>query len=332
VQKLINKQVLFGERNRGWGFRIILSILLVFILGLIYLPDQARAEASYAKEFKMRCIHCHVDNDYPGGSFYEAENSYKWIFFYVATGIAGIFFLTGLVSWFLIWRKGKKSHVVEEYQPRTIRRFLMGILQLDLFRISKLRWVNYLLLSGSFLTLILLLILTYGLALGLGTRTFTLPAPAGRLIDLGLDLLGLAILSGTILGFLRRLPPLANQYVSAAVEDLTSLAFIFVLVLTGFILESFRIAALPSHPDQLYSFVGAGLAWVLRHAPLPWAVWHFYFWNIHMLLALVFIAYIPWSGFFHILTCPVTQTTSRKKEERIRLEAYGKGRTEPGKG
>ena len=308
----------------------ILAAILCAVFFLLAFAGQARAEASYAKEFKMRCIHCHVDNEYPGGSFYEAEHSYKWIFFYVATGIAGIFFLAGLISWFLIWRKGKKSHVVEEYRPRPIRRFFTGILQLDLSRISKLRWVNYLLLSGSFLTLILLLLLTYSLALGLGTRTFTLPAPAGRLIDLGLDLLGLAILGGTVLGFLRRLPPLANQYVSAAVEDMTSLAFIFVLVLTGFILESFRIAALPSRPDQLFSFVGAGLAWVLRHAPLPWAVWHFYFWNIHMLLALAFIAYIPRSGFFHILTCPVTQTTSRKKEERIRLEAYGKGRVGSG--
>jgi nitrate reductase gamma subunit len=308
----------------------MLAAILCAVFLLLAFAGQARAETSYAKEFKMRCIHCHVDNGYPGGSFFESENSYKWIFFYVATGIAGIFFLTGLVSWFLIWRKGKKSHVTEEYQPRTVRRFFLGILQLDLARISKLRWVNYLLLSGSFLTMILLLILAYSLALGLGTRTFTLPAPAGRLIDLGLDLLGLAILSGTVLGFLRRLPPLANQYVSAAVEDLTSLAFIFVLVVTGFILESFRIAALPSHPDQYYSFVGFGLAWILRHAPLPWAVWHFYFWNIHMLLALAFIAYIPRSGFFHILTCPVTQTTSRKKEERIRLEAYGKGRVGSG--
>lgn len=309
-------------------------LILVLFLGLLLLvfSGEARAQASYAKDFKMRCIHCHVDNEYPGGSFFEAENSYKWIFFYVVTGIAGIFFLTGLVSWFLIWRRGKKSHLPEEYRPRTIRRFFQGVLQLDLSRISKLRWANYLLLSGSFLLLILAMLLTYSLALGLGTRTFTLPAPAGRIMDLGLDLLGLLILSGTILGFLRRLPPLANQYISAAVEDLTSLVFIFFLVLTGFILESFRIAALPSRPDQFYSFVGAGLAWVLRHAPLPWAVWHFYFWNIHMLLALAFIAYIPWSGFFHILTCPVTQTTSRKKEERIRLEAYGKGRTEPGKG
>jgi nitrate reductase gamma subunit len=163
-------------------------------------------------------------------------------------------------------------------------------------------------------------------------HAFNLPAPIGRMTDLGLDLLGLLVLGGTILGFLRRLPPLKNQYASAAVEDLTSLGFIFILALTGFILESFRIAALPSRPDQFYSFVGAGLAWILRHAHLPWAVWHFYFWNIHMLLALAFIAYIPRSGFFHILTCPVTQTTSRKKEERIRLEAYGKGRTEPGKG
>ncbi|MDD5223569.1 MAG: hypothetical protein PHE84_06240 [bacterium] len=308
----------------------ILAAILCAVFLLLAFAGQARAEASYAKEFKMRCIHCHVDNEYPGGSFYEAENSYKWVFFYVAAGISAIFFLAGLASWLLIWRKGKKSHVVEEYRSRPIRRFVTGILQLDLSRISKLRWVNYLLLSGSFLTMILLLLLTYGLALGLGTRTFTLPAPAGRLIDLGLDLLGLAILGGTVLGFLRRLPPLANKYVSAAVEDMTSLAFILVLVLTGFLLESFRIAALPSQPAQFYSFVGAGLAWILRHAPLPWAVWHFYFWNIHMLLALAFIAYIPRSGFFHILTCPVTQTTSRKKEERIRLEAYGKGRVGSG--
>lgn len=302
---------------------LAIGLGFLFVPGIV--PD-GNANVDYAKEHKLRCIHCHVDNEYPGGSFYEPEARHKWMLLWMSAGIAGAFFFLGIGSKLSVWRRTKKSVPPEEYRPRPVRRFLAGVLQLDLLRISRVRWLNYLLLSFSFLLLIGVVLASYVLALGLDTRTFTIPPPIGRAMDVSFDLLGLLILMGVIMGLLRRVPPFKNPYLSGAVTDLTGLGLILLLVLTGFLLEAFRIASLPSRPEHFYSFVGATLAVGLRKVPLHWTVYHFYLWNMHALIALVFVAYIPWSGFFHILTCPITQATSRKKEERKRLGGYGRGK------
>ena len=284
------------------------------------------AHVDYAKEYKLRCIHCHVDNEYPGGSFFEPEDRYKWILLWTVAGVAGAIFIFGLVVKLTVWRRAKRSVPPDEYRPSPVRRFLTGILQFDLFRISRVRWLNYLFLSFSFILLLVAALGSYGLALGLDARTFTLPDPFGQVWDVAFDLFGLLILLGGMMGLLRRVPPFRNPYLSGTVTDLTGLGLILLLVLTGFLLEAFRIASFPERPEHFYSFVGASLALGLRKVSMPWTVYHFYLWNLHALIALAFIAYIPWSGFFHVLTCPVTQTTSRKREERKRLGGYGRGR------
>jgi len=296
---------------------------LFLVLGL---PPDGYGHVDYAKEYKLRCVHCHVDNEYPGGSFYEPEERYKWTLLWTAAGVAGAFFLFGLFFKLAVWREAKPSVPPNEYRPSPVRRFLAGILQFDLFRISRVRWLNYLLLSFCFLLLLVAALGSYGLALGLDARTFTLPGPVGRAADVSFDLLGFLILLGGMMGFLRRVPPFRNPYLSGTVTDLAGLGLILLLVITGFLLEAFRIASFPERPEHFYSFVGATLALGLREVSLPWTVYHFYLWNLHALIALAFIAYIPWSGFFHVMTCPITQTTSRKKEERKRLGGYGRGK------
>jgi len=274
----------------------------------------AHATADYVKEFKKEtrtlCVHCHVDHAYPGKSFYEAEHRYKWVFMWSTFGVTLLIFFYGMTAKWLIWRRGKREKGMEK---TNLLRFLFtdALLQRGMLRLNVLRWVNYMTLSMGFSALLVLMLLVYVCAISLDVRTFGIPSSWGRILDFLMDFLGLSILVGVVLSALRRyvlkLPQLRNE-----IRDNVALLFIFLIVATGFLLEAFRIAVLPFSFKHSPSFVGFTLALLFRELPLNWTTFHFYTWNLHFLLAFAFIAYIPYSKFVHIVTCPVTATVSRR--------------------
>lgn len=85
-------------------------------------------------------------------------------------------------------------------------------------------------------------------------------------------------------------------------DDLFVLASFTVLVLTGFTIESLRIAA--THPDwAVYSPVGS----LVSNLWLPLgtggiSVLHLGVWSFHAALTLFWIAYLPYTKFFHIFS------------------------------
>ena len=295
-------------------FRNAARVLFTAMLILTPFGLSAHATADYVKEFKKEtrtlCVHCHVDHAYPGKSFYEAEHRYKWVFMWSTFGVTLLIFFYGMTAKWLIWRRGKREKGMEK---TNLLRFLFtdALLQRGMLRLNVLRWVNYMTLSMGFSALLVLMLLVYVCAISLDVRTFGIPSSWGRILDFLMDFLGLSILVGVVLSALRRyvlkLPQLRNE-----IRDNVALLFIFLIVATGFLLEAFRIAVLPFSFKHSPSFVGFTLALLFRELPLNWTTFHFYTWNLHFLLAFAFIAYIPYSKFVHIVTCPVTATVSRR--------------------
>ena len=84
-------------------------------------------------------------------------------------------------------------------------------------------------------------------------------------------------------------------------EDAIALLFVFIILLTGFILQGLRIAADPG-PWDSFAFVGQWVAVALQamftHEQLLSI--HNFSWWLHFLLAMAFIAYLPYSKLFHI--------------------------------
>lgn len=272
------------------------------------------ATVEYMKEFKKEpqklCTHCHVDHAYPGKSFYEAEYRYKWIFMWSTFGVTMLIFFYGMAAKSWIWRRGRRENGTEK--TNLLRFFLAdALLQRGMLRLNVLRWANYMTLSMGFSALLVLMLLVYACAISLDVRTFGIPSPGGRILDFLMDLLGLSILAGVVLSAWRRYV-LKHPQLKTEVRDNVALLFIFLIVITGFLLEAFRIAVLPFSFKHSPSFVGFFLAFLFRELPLNWTTFHFYTWNLHFLLAFAFIAYIPYSKFVHIVTCPVTATVSRR--------------------
>jgi nitrate reductase gamma subunit len=291
-----------------------IPVIAIFIL--IQLAPPVYATVEYVKEFKKEpkklCVHCHVDHAYPGKSFFEAENLYKWVFMWMTGGVAVVIFSYGMFAKLLIWRKGRKDSYRKKKKTNVFK-FLFNdaFLQKGILRLNSLRWVNYMTLSMGFSVLFILMLFVYGYIIAANFRTFGIPSPGGRILDFLMDFLGLSILVGIILSALRRYVFKQSQ-LKTEVRDNVALLFIFLIVVTGFLLEAFRIAVLPYSLKHSASFVGFTLALLFRNLPLNWTTFHFYMWNFHFLLAFAFIAYVPYSKFVHIVTCPVTATVSRR--------------------
>jgi nitrate reductase gamma subunit len=291
-----------------------ISIIAIFIL--IQFGPPVYATVEYVKEFKKEpkklCVHCHVDHAYPGKSFYEAENLYKWVFMWGTFGVTVVIFSYGIVAKILIWRKGRKDSHSRKKKIKVFKfLFYDAFLQRGILRLNPLRWVNYMTLSMGFSALFILMLFVYGYIIAAQIRTFGIPSLGGRILDFLMDFLGLSILVGVILSALRRYVFKQSQ-LKTEIRDNVALLFIFLIVVTGFLLEAFRIAVLPFSLKHSASFVGFTLALLFRALPLNWTTFHFYLWNFHFLLAFAFIAYVPYSKFVHIVTCPVTATVSRR--------------------
>jgi len=291
-----------------------ISLIAIFIL--IQYEPVVYATVEYVKEFKKEpkklCIHCHVDHAYPEKSFFEAENLYKWVFMWGAFGVTVVIFSYGMIAELLIWRKGRKDSHRKKKKIKVFKfLFYDAFLQRGILRLNPLRWMNYMALSMGFSILFILMLFVYGYIIAADIRTFGIPSPGGRILDFLMDFLGLSILVGVILSALRRYV-FKEPQLKTEVKDNVALLFIFMIVVTGFLLEAFRIAVLPFSLKHSASFVGFALALLFRELPFNWTTFHFYLWNFHFLLAFAFIAYVPYSKFVHIFTCPVTATVSRR--------------------
>jgi nitrate reductase gamma subunit len=289
---------------------------MIAIFILIQFEPPAYGTVEYVKEFKKEpkklCVHCHVDHAYPGKSFYEAENLYKWVFMWITGGVAVVIFSYGMFAKLWIWRKGRKDSHSRKKKIKVLKfLFYDAVLQRGILRLNPLRWVNYMTLSMAFSALFILMLFIYGYIIAAQIRTFGIPSPGGRILDFLMEFLGLSILVGVILSALRRYVFKQSQ-LKTEVRDNVALLFIFLIIITGFLLEAFRIAVLPFSLKHSASFVGFTLALLFRNLPLNWTTFHFYLWNFHFLLAFAFIAYVPYSKFVHIVTCPVTATVSRR--------------------
>ena len=126
----------------------------------------------------------------------------------------------------------------------------------------------------------------------------------GLILEFLMDLLGLLILSGTIASFIRRSIKRPNMITER--EDILAVLLLFLIVLTGFLLEGFRLAVLPVTFESYFSFVGLAMASLFRLIPLAWTDIHFYTWIVHATIVFIFLAYIPFSKFIHFIACPVS--------------------------
>ncbi len=234
-----------------------------------------------------------------------------------------IVFLLGTFYNVLLWMEGKGLVGTPEGRllrlvPKTLkfilsRRFgrILSVFLKDALYLSKLkdrsvlRWSMHLLILGGFVVMFLLdLVVTFSLDF-LKYRPMIEDGGWAKLWirDFGFELVGFMMLAGLTIAAIRRFI-LKPKIVRTELPDASSILFLLVVVLGGFILEGMGIAGrIPGHQvDQAYSFLGYAFSQLM---PVSSGQYYDQAWLIHGVMSALLIAYIPFSKLFHMIATPI---------------------------
>lgn len=284
---------------------------------IICMPG-ASAREDYGALLEQDCEVCHLDRYYPGGSFIDAEDTWKWNIFWGMTAVAALVFLVGMINTVSLWRLGKKKSLRGKLRWGPVLKAMVTevILQRRILKTSLIRWTVFFGISMGFIFLLLPYSAYWVLRLTAGID-FLEPSSLQLTLDFLLDLFSTFILIGVILALARRYLVKSPQLENLT-QDTIAVIFIFLIIVTGFLLEGFRCATLPLTPEIRISFMGSSIGALLKHFDLPWTVYHFYLWLLHAFISLAFIAYIPFGKIRHLIACPLSIAATASDEADLK--------------
>lgn len=257
---------------------------------------------------------------------YGADEIYLKSFVYLAVVSTAVLIL-GVFYNIMIWMEGRVSGADQTAPParkffvslgklmrsvfskdfgKILRSFVLDVIFLRKFwSISKVRWIVHGLILFGFIGIFLLDVITTVALEFFDSRSFTEPDGWGKLWirDFGFDLFGLMIMIGLAGAIVRRFVMRPKQLVTGA-EDVVSVLFLLVVVLSGFVLEGIGIASgIPGHEShEMYSFVGYLFSAV---SPAVSVDAYAQIWFLHAIVSLALIMYIPFSKLFHMFAAPL---------------------------
>jgi len=292
-------------------------VVIIFFIVISLSPSSVYATEYYALRLAgSDCTLCHTDPktgslNQIGTSFQEEGYRYpytwKETFFYFLLGLTLFLIIFGFDRRFRLWHLGRSEGKWSQWKERW-RGLVLYVFGHRTALKSIFPGVSHLLLFGSLfilsLTVTTILIQEYFYfplwkARFIGSKTY----PYLRLI---LDLFGMVGCAGTILlifrRYLQRPKELDNQW-----TDAISLAFLFLIFLTGFSLTGIRNQLYQSPWSQwapgastmasvFQKFVGEKSSLKMSFSILWW---------VHLFLSFTFLSYIPFSKLLHLFSSPL---------------------------
>ncbi len=285
------------------------------------LPDNNFHGASkpFVDASGKECRKCHDDGGYPNGDFFRAEFDTKEILMWGAFAVSAFFFILGVLGKFSIWEIGRKPSFHQRLKGRAMARASLTdvLLGKKILNQSPLRWFIYITISWGFVFLFFAALFLVLMRL-VADSPFFLTGPGAHFFDFLCDFLGLVVLAGVAAALVRRYV-IRPKYLDSSFEDGAILVSLLLIVLSGFLVEALRIAALPDAPDLRWSFAGYFLSAPFRGLGLSV---HWYLWLFHVFLSFGFIMFIPYNKIMHFLAAPLsilaTVSEEAHYEERVR--------------
>jgi len=216
--------------------------------------------------------------------------------------ISVVIFAYGLNKRIKLWRLGQPDYRWDDL-PKRIWDTLAELLGHRSLLREKFPGLMHLFIFWGFL------VLTVGTAIVALQADFGITTLVGNfylLFSLAMDLAGLTIFIGILMAAYRRYIVKPDRLDNKA-DDGISLLLILLILLTGFAAEGLRIAgtgdpwAVWTPVGQVFAVPFAGMSGDIIAGTFT------VFWWIHFILALAFIAYLPYSKLFHIITGTVNQ-------------------------
>jgi nitrate reductase gamma subunit len=235
-------------------------------------------------------------------------------YFYAAAAASVLIFFLGVWSRISIWTTGRDDENFAGFGP----------LNFIVFAIKNFFSPNCILAKKSFVLAsyrgVMLLFIIWGFStLFIGTVLLTLHHYSVQFLmgntylvfSFALDLGGLLLALGLLIAIARRYLVAEVKRVTSA-EDLLFLFIFLFIVITGFLVEGVRLAALrPQNMD--YSYVGALFSSLVEGVWNDHIIQYKRVWILHTGAVLFLIAYLPFSKFFHIISAQVSVATAEKR-------------------
>lgn len=206
-------------------------------------------------------------------------------------------FAYGLQKRTRLWKIGRQDNRYRAMGTR-IRAFVVeGILHRKILQDLYPGLIHLFLFLGFVFPFVVIVIVQF---------TFTLPSPVAKAFSLLLDLIALFGLGALALAFHRRYIARPSRLDNKP-EDFICLAALFLILITGLLLESLRLSII-GEDVHAWAPLGHLFAWLIDATGLGIPTKGFLamlIFRIHFFLVLGFIAYIPYSKLFHIISSPL---------------------------
>lgn len=271
--------------------------------------------------------------------FWNVGGGARWIT-YALMIITFIILIYGLKKRYSMWKigKGASLNFTERLWERIGYFITNGIFHKSILRESYPGWMHFFIFWGF-------LVLAFGTALIAIQDDVIRPLFNENILQgnfyiifsFALDLAGVLAIIGILMALWRRYVTRPTR-LDNKTDDLITLLWILVVLVTGFLVEGARIAfARPSF--ETWSFVGWATSYLfLGSSKDVIASTHAFFWYTHMLLSFGLIVYIVYSKLLHIITSSLNmmfrgvETTPRGAIEPIAdfetAEEFGVNRIE----
>lgn len=216
------------------------------------------------------------------------------------------------------WQRFRHYIRREDSDPAAMRRTLVDevFLQKSLWQTSRLRWTRHALIfwgfGAMFLTEIVAVVLREGFpAFGLRDIWREAGHPVRLAFDFVYDFTGVMILLGCLLALAWRAS--VGDRPEKKFSDTPMVVFLLVVVVTGFVMEGWRIAQSPSDAAHAASFAGRAAAQLMVWAGATAPALFQPLWIFHAVVSCALIAWIPATRLVHSCATPVGRLMNSQK-------------------
>jgi Fe-S oxidoreductase/nitrate reductase gamma subunit len=204
-----------------------------------------------------------------------------------------------------LWKIGKTNEKLDNYWLRLKLMFRYAFVQVRVLR-KKYSGIMHVFIYSGFVILFigtLFILIEVDFTKPLFSLTF-LKSTFYLFYSLILDVFGFLAIVGVLMATFRRLV-MKPLNIDSKRDDFIILTSLFLILLTGFLIEGLRIGV--TKPDWAsWSPVGLMFARLFAGMGTEGMIsLHAGLWWFHLILALAFIAYMPYSKLFHIFTTPL---------------------------
>ncbi len=248
----------------------------------------------------------------------------QWIFFGPAALVSIVLFDIGMYQVIYsrnqpTWERYRQHIRREDAEPAAMRNtFITDVaFHTNLLSISGLRWLRHTLMFWGFALLFAVEVIAVFVREGIPAFGWTdiweiLDHPVRLAFDFAFEFFGFMVLIGCLLAFVWRIK--ASNTDESKYADTPSAVFLFLVVLSGFLLEGGRLAMDGLPAGSGFSFVGwifasmsPGESGFLASAYTP-------FWYFHVFGSLGFIVYVPAHRLAHSCATPIGRMMNSQKK------------------